>query len=105
MKHLILIDDEMLSYFRVDDYGKTIVFKDERDFPRGFSLIPLVRPILVTEQGEKAYLTQKHIDCLLDYEREESIKRVIESFHNDLAYPWPSDKRNTTDKSESEVPE
>lgn len=74
MKYAIVIDDEMLSNFRVDDYGKTLVVKDKVGAERAFSLIPLAKPLVMKEDGEKAYLTQGHIDCLIDYERDKAIE-------------------------------
>ena len=80
MKHVVIIDDEMLSNFRIDDYGKTLVVKDKAGFERAFSLLPLAKPLVVKEDGEKAYLTQGHIDCLIDYERNKAIERAINDF-------------------------
>lgn len=81
MKHVIIIDDEMLSNFRVDDYGKTLVVKDRAGFERAFNLIPLAKPLVVKEDGEKTYLTQEHIDCLIDFERNKAFERVLNSFN------------------------
>lgn len=86
MKHVIIIDDEMLSNFRVDDCGKTLVVKDGAGFERAFSLLPLAKPLVVKEDGEKAYLTQGHIDCLIDYERNKALERVINSFNYFIKY-------------------
>lgn len=80
MKHVIIIDDEMLSNFRIDDYGKTLVVNDKAGATRGFNLIPLAKPLVIKEDGEKAYLTQGHIDCLIDYERDKALERAIDSF-------------------------
>lgn len=80
MKHVIIVDDEMLSNFRVDDCGKTLVLKDRAGFERGFNLLPLAKPLVVREDGEKAYLTQEHIDCLIDFERNKAIERAINDF-------------------------
>lgn len=86
MKHIIIIDDEMLSNFRIDDNGKTLVVKDRADATRAFNLIPLAKPLVVKEDGEKAYLTQGHIDCLIDYERNQAIERAINSFNYLIKY-------------------
>lgn len=81
MKYLVILDDEILSNFRTDDYGKTLVLIDKNGFTRAMKLIPLVKPLVTNENGFALYLTQEHIDCLLDYEREESLKRILESFN------------------------
>lgn len=81
MKHVIIIDDEMLSNFRIDDCGKTLVVKDKAGAERAFSLIPLGKPLVVKEDGGKAYLTQEHIDCLIDFERNKALERAMNSFN------------------------
>jgi hypothetical protein len=86
MKHVIIIDDERLSNFRIDDNGKTIIVKDKAGFERGFNLIPLGKPLVIKEDGEMCYLTQEHIDCLIDFERKKSYERMVESFSFDEDY-------------------
>lgn len=86
MKHVIIIDDEMLSNFRIDDCGKTLVVKDGAGFERAFSLLPLAKPLVVKEDGEKVYLTQEHIDCLIDFERKKAFERVLNSFNYFIKY-------------------
>ncbi len=81
MKHVIVIDDEMLSYFRVEDCERTLVVKDKVGFERAFNLIPLTKPLVVKEDGEKAYLTQGHIDCLINYERNKESERILNSLN------------------------
>ena len=86
MKYAIVIDEEMFSNFRIDDYGKTLVVKDKVGAERAFNLIPLAKPLVMKEDGEKAYLTQGHIDCLIDYERSQAIERAINSFNYLIKY-------------------
>jgi len=86
MKHVIVVDDEMLSNFRIDDCGKTLVVKDKVGAERAFNLIPLAKPLVINGDGEKAYLTQGHIDCLIDYERSQAIERAINSFNYLIKY-------------------
>ena len=86
MKHVIIVDDEMLSNFRIDDFGKTLVVKDGAGFERAFSLVPLAKPLVVKEDGEKVYLTQEHIDCLIDFERKKELERAINSFNYLIKY-------------------
>lgn len=86
MKHVIVIDDEMLSNFRVDDCGKTLVVKDKVGAERAFSLTPLGKPLVIGEGGEKVYLTQGHIDCLIDYERKQAIEKAINNFNYLIKY-------------------
>ena len=86
MKHIIIIDDEMLSNFRVEDCERTLVVKDKVGASRAFNLIPLAKPLVVKEDGEKAYLTQGHIDCLIDYERDKAMERAIDNFKHFIKY-------------------
>lgn len=81
MKHIIIIDDEMFSNFRVEDCERTLVVKDRAGFERAFNLIPLAKPLVVKEDGEKMYLTQEHIDCLIDFERNKALERALDSFN------------------------
>lgn len=84
MKYAIVIDEEMFSNFRIDDYGKTLVVKDKVGAERAFSLTPLGKPLVIKEDGEKAYLTQEHIDCLIDFERNKAIERAINFINYDV---------------------
>lgn len=95
MKYIAVLDEEILPYFRTDDCGKTLVLKDEQGYTRAVNLKPIARPLLANTNGKIAYLTQGHIDCMLDYERDEAIKRVVESFTFDFN-PW----KHLTEKGE-----
>lgn len=81
-----MIDDEILPYFRTDDNGTTLVLCDKRGFERGFKLVPLAKPIVADSDGRAMYLTQGHIDTLLDYEREKTFEQIIDSFSFDIDY-------------------
>ena len=80
MKYIAIFDDEMIENFRTDDYGQTLVMNDQRGYTRAVKLVPLAKPLLTNEKGKSFFLTQGHIEVLLDYEREKSIKRMIDSF-------------------------
>lgn len=80
MKYIAVFDDEMLSHFRTDDYDTTLVLTDNQNCTRGIKLLPLAKPLVANEEGIALYLTQEHIDCLLDYERQKSLERVLDSF-------------------------
>lgn len=78
MKYLIVVDDNMVSNFRTDDNGLTLVVTDKTGFKRGMKMKPICRPMLVNDEGSSVYLTQGHIDAFLEYEREETFKLAME---------------------------
>lgn len=89
MKHILMIDDEMLTNFRVEDSGTTLITYDKRGFERGFKLFPLAKPVVVNTEGMALYLTQGHIDTLLDYEKAKTFEKIMNSFHVDN-FKWIS---------------
>lgn len=82
MKYLAIVDDEFLKEFRLDDGGLTLVVHDETTGTRAMSLKPLHRPVLVLQTGDSLYLTQGHIDALVEYEdkkvRAEVVRQINE---------------------------
>ena len=77
MKYTIVVDDEFLSNFRVDDCGKTLVLTDKNGLSRAVDLKPLQRPVITFQTGESLYLTQGHIDALLEYEQQKSLAEAV----------------------------
>lgn len=45
---------------------------------------PPPRPMLILENGKYIYLTQEHIDCLLEFEKQKMVKEVCENFMRSL---------------------
>lgn len=45
----------------------------------------------VVIKGKKVYITQGHIDALLEYERNQTIKEVVESFTKPFNVDFPKD--------------
>ena len=88
MKYIAVFDDNFLSNFRLDDNGLTLVMGDKRGYDRAVRLKPLIRNIITMEHGESVYLTQDHIDCLLQFEREQMKKKmwedVLRSFDDEI---------------------
>lgn len=81
MKYLAIVDDEFLSNFRVDvnpqDYNMILVVEDKAGSTRGIQLKPLPTEALVTKDGKSVYLSQKHIDCLIEMERKEMFDKAV----------------------------
>ena len=82
MKYLAIVDDDLLKYFRVDDNGLTLVAQDMGGGNRGIPLKPLIRPVLTNTEGESIYLTQAHIDALIEYERQVTTAEVLREINN-----------------------
>lgn len=84
MKYIAIFDDNMLSNFRLDDGGLTLVMQDKRGCNRAVALKPIIRPVLtVTEDcGGSAtnsiYLTEGHINAMKKYEEIKTIKEVLD---------------------------
>ena len=84
MKYLAIVDDEFLSNFRVDIKSNAqscsdivLVVTDKVDSTRGIELKPLQRAMVVTEEGNSAYLNQEHIDCLLEMEKKQMFDKAV----------------------------
>ena len=78
MKYLAIIDEAFLSNFRLDDGGLTLVVKDKNNCTRAMPLKPIGKPVITLPTGDSVYITQGHIDAMLEYEKQEQIKEVIE---------------------------
>lgn len=81
MKYIAIVDDEFLSNFRIDINPQTLdmilAVKDERMFERGIRLKPLVKELLVTTNGDSAYLRKEYIETLKKIEKQEMIDEII----------------------------
>lgn len=89
MKYLAIIDEDLLSDFRVDvgyppHSNMVMVAKDERGFERGIVIKPIATEMFVTTEGKSAYLSQELVSALMEVES----KRTIEKAINDM--PWIS---------------
>ena len=78
MKFIAVCDEEMLVNFGRDYSGLTLLLKDADGYTRAVELKPIIRPLIVNDDGRSAYLSPEHINCLLDFEREEVIKKIAE---------------------------
>lgn len=89
MKYMAVIDDSFLSNFRVDMSRigckpLVLVVKDERGYERGIELKPIGREMIVTPDGESMYLTQKHIDAMIEMERKEMYQDAVRSMMDNI---------------------
>lgn len=93
MKYFAILDTDFLQYFRIDMpqkcdpkhfSEKVLVVKDEGGCTRGLYIKPLIKPLLINPiNGESAYLTQGHIDALIDYEQMATIRKFLESINTE----------------------
>ena len=81
MKYIAIFDDSLLSNFRLDDCGLTLVLTDKAGLTRAVILKPVIKPTITLNNGESVYLTQGHIDAMIDYEKKETTKSFIEEFN------------------------
>ena len=80
MKWIAILDENFISNFRVDMDGvklPTMVVRDNAGFNRGISLKPLTKEMFITKDGESVYLSQNHIDRLMEMERDITINREV----------------------------
>ena len=90
MKYIAIIDDDFLSNFRVDVRSNgqfsdmVLVVIDKAGSTRGIALKPLQRAMVVTEEGNSAYLRQEHIDCLIEMERKEMFEEAVRDMMKSL---------------------
>lgn len=52
--------------------------------------IPFIRNYIVLE-GKKIYIDQGHIDALLEYERKQTMKKLVENFTKSFNVDLPKD--------------
>lgn len=77
MKYIAVFDDDFLTDFRLDDNGLTLVMTDKGGATRAVKLEPLIREILVFDNGKSCYLNRDHIDALIEYERNIEVKKAV----------------------------
>ena len=84
MKYLAVFDDGFLSNFRLDDCGLTLVLTDKRGATRAVKLTPLERPMLTITEGNSVYLTQAHMDALMEYEQHAMTAEAVRQVNNSI---------------------
>ena len=70
MKYIAVVDDAFLKNFRLDDGGLTLVMLDKSMLTRAVKLFPICHSTFTAVDGQSIYLTQGHINALLEYERD-----------------------------------
>lgn len=84
MKYIAIFDDESLKNFRLDDGGLTLVMHDKVMATRAVKLFPIKQNTFTTVDGRSVYLNQGYIDAMVEYERNEAIKRIITKLEGNI---------------------
>jgi hypothetical protein len=85
MQYLIVLNETLYNYFeKVDGSPLEIKAADKDGVYHLLDLRPIQREMLVTPNGACAYLTQGHIDALMEYEREQHIKEICDRINHGL---------------------
>lgn len=84
MKYIAIIDESLLSDFRVDvgnppHSNMVMIAKDKRGFERGIQLEPIATEMFVTTEGKSVYLPQDEVDALIEFERNKEIEKAIKN--------------------------
>lgn len=88
MKYIAIFDDEFLKNFRLDDGGLTLVMHDEAMATRAVRLFPIQHNTVTSVDGQSVYLSQGHIDAMLEYERNEMLKNMMGMFADSFDQEW-----------------
>lgn len=111
MKYLVIIDGDDFEEFDGFDEANRIMkcyvprkvssdpIDQLSDFARnyllgngrmdGFFLKPVERPIFISTNGESIYLTQGHVDAMIEYDKKQAEKEIVDSIIKNM-----SDKRS-----------
>ena len=73
MKYIAVIDDDMLTDIR----ELRIVVVSPKNGCQNVSVKPLLTHTVTLEDGQSLYLTQGHINAMMEYEKMAVIKRII----------------------------
>lgn len=80
MKYIAILDESMLENFRLDENGKLLVLTDVNNCTRAVEIKPIAKTMVVFKDGRNTYITQGHIDAMIEYEQRKNIERMQEEF-------------------------
>ena len=107
MKYIAVIDGDKMDGYSGFSEEKPRVYVHRGQRSNEIACFPIQRPLVIFENGAAAILTQGHIDALLTYEREQTLKQICESIRNNLeevnanASISGNDSAKSQDKEES----
>lgn len=77
MRYLLILEEYQYNDFqKVDGNPLEIYARDKTGIKRIFEVKPIQREMLVVPTGDSIYLTQGHIDAMLEFERVQHIKEI-----------------------------
>lgn len=77
MRYLLILEEDQYNYFeKVDGNLLEIYATDKNGTKHILDLRPIQREMVVMPDGASAYITQGHIDAMLEYEREQHFKEM-----------------------------
>jgi hypothetical protein len=89
-----LIDaDKLKEEFDQDDWGNYLDSDVRRIIDNAPTIARSERPFVMIE-GKAIYITQGHIDAMVEYERKEQVKEVVERFMKSLEEVADDDTTN-----------
>lgn len=85
MRYLIILEESQYNDFqKVDGNLLEIYATDENGTKHILDLRPIQREMIVMPNGASAYITQGHIDAMVEYEREQHIKELCDRMNHSL---------------------
>lgn len=85
MRYLLILEEYQYNDFqKVDGNPLEIYARDATGIKRIFDLRPIQREMVVTPNGASVYITQGHIDAMMEYEREQHIKEICDKMNHNL---------------------
>ena len=85
MRYLLILDESQYNDFeKVDGNLLEIYAIDQNGNKRLLDLRPIQREMVVMPNGASAYITQGHIDAMMEYEREQHIKEICDRMNHNL---------------------
>ena len=84
MNYLTTIDGEKFKGFSGFSETNLHMYVHKGQYMKEIKFIPIHKPFVVFENGEGAYITQEHINTLLDYEKKKATKEFVQRFINNL---------------------
>lgn len=78
MRYLLILEEYQYNDCeKVDGNPLEIYLRDKTGIKRLFDVKPIQQPMLILDNGACVYITNDHIDTLIAYEREQTIKDII----------------------------
>lgn len=82
MKYMVIVDEVSV----VDkDKDPHIELGLGGDAVTNVAAVPIFKPIMVSDNGGFVYMDQEHIDVLIDYERKENLKSIINRMYGSIS--------------------